>query len=228
MTSIRAICSMATRPLMLELAAAYGQESERTVALEAAGGVDVAKRVQAGESFDVVALASNAIDQLLRDGYLLPGTRVDVACSGVAIGVRAGAPRPDVATEDAVRRAVSNARTIGFSTGPSGVHLANLFARWGIAEAIEGRIVRAPPGVPVGRLIVDGEVDLGFQQLSELKFLPGIDVLGPLPPEIQLLTTFSAGAGATTTQPNAARSFLSFLSSPATADAKRRNGMAPP
>ena len=147
--------------------------------------------------------------------------------SGVAIAVRAGAPRPDVSTEAAVRQAVLAARSLSYSTGPSGVRLNRLFERWGIADAIKGRIVQAPPGVPVGSLVADGRVELGFQQLSELLNLPGIDVLGPLPPAIQIITTFSGGVTVTCQRPEAARAMLAYMASPAAAEAKRRQGMEP-
>ena len=119
------------------------------------------------------------------------------------------------------------ASSLGYSTGPSGVQLAKLFERWGIADAIKARIVQAPPGVPVGSLVADGKVELGFQQLSELMHLPGIDVLGPLPAPVQIITTFSAGLSATSTQPEAVQAMLDFMISPAAAEAKRRNGMEP-
>ena len=119
------------------------------------------------------------------------------------------------------------ARTVGYSTGPSGVKLARLFERWGIAEQIADRIVTAPPGVPVGALVAQGAVELGFQQLSELMNLEGITLLGPLPPEVQITTTFSAGIATTSSRPEAVRELLDFLASPATAEAKRRNGMDP-
>jgi molybdate transport system substrate-binding protein len=223
---IRIISSMATKQVLADLIALYQQARPDTVIeLESVGGVDAAKRVQAGEAFDIVALASNALDQLTADGKVVAGSQVDVVRSGVALAVRSGAPHPDIGSEAAVKQAVLAARTLGYSTGPSGVQLAKLFERWGIAEQIKGRIVTAPPGVPVGSLVAKGEVELGFQQLSELMSLEGIDVLGPLPAEIQIITTFSAGLASTSTQPEAVRALLAFLVSPATEPTKQRNGM---
>ncbi len=226
-TRITGISSMATRPILAELGAAYERESGIAVAIESVGGVDAAKRVQAGEAFDVVVLAANAIDQLAAAGRVLAGSKVDLVRSGVAIAVRAGAPQPDIGSEDAVRRAVRAARSISYSTGPSGVHLAKLFERWGIAGELEGRIVQAPPGVPVGALVARGEVELGFQQLSELLPLEGIAVIGPLPPAIQIVTSFSAGVCASSAQPEAVRALLAFMNLPQAAETKRRHGMEP-
>ena len=213
---------MATRQVLAELVAGWG----KPVSIESVGGVDAAKRVQAGECFDVVVLASTAIDKLIADGHLQPG-RVDVVRSGVAVAVRAGASRPDIATEEALRQAVLAARSVSYSTGPSGVHLAKLFERWGIAAEIKDRVVEAPPGVPVGSLVAQGEVELGFQQLSELMHLQGIEVLGPLPAAVQVLTTFSAGVGVRSTQSKTARDFLAYLASAEATEAKRRHGMEP-
>ena len=224
---ITGISSMATRQVLAELAGAYWQRADVEVAFESVGGVDAAKRVQAGEPFDVVVLAADAIDQLVAAGRVVAGSRTDLVRSGVAIAVRSGAPRPDIGSEAALRRAVLSARTLGCSTGPSGAALAKLFGRWGIAGAVRDRTVLAPPGVPVGQLVANGEVELGFQQLSELMPLRGIDVLGPMPPGIEIVTTFSAGLCAASTQPEAVRALLAFMRSPATADAKRRHGMEP-
>ena len=224
---IRIVSSMATRQVLAELVALYQQTVDQPIETESVGGVDAAKRVRAGEAFDIVVLAANVIDDLMGAGRVVAGSRTDLVRSGVAIAVRAGAPRIDIGSEDAVRRAVAGAPSLSYSTGPSGVHLANLFERWGIADAIKDRIVQAPPGVPVGTLVADGKVALGFQQLSELIHLPGIDVLGPLPPAIQTVTTFAAGLASTSTQPDAVRALLRFMASPAAAGPKLANGMEP-
>lgn len=221
------ISSMATRALLTELLARYQQVAGTTVTIESVGGVDAAKRVQAGEGFDVVVLASDAIDRLLGSGHLRAGSRVDLAQSGVAVAVPVGADQPDISSEAAVRAAVLAAPTVGYSTGPSGVALIRLFERWGIADQVRARTVQAPPGVPVGALVARGEVALGFQQLSELLGVPGITLLGPLPPAIQINTTFSAALGLGSAQADAARALLSWLASPGTAAVKQRHGMAP-
>ncbi len=226
-TPLTGISSMATRQLLSELASDYQQRSGQTVQIESVGGVDATKRVAAGEVFDVVVLASDAMDKLIAAGHVQADSRVDLVHSGVAVAVRAGAPLPDLSSEAAVRAAVLAAPRLSYSTGPSGVALAQLFERWGIADEIRPRIVTPPPGVPVGSLLAKGEVDLGFQQLSELIHLPGITVVGALPAAIQITTTFTAGLCSTATQPHAARALLAFLVSPEAHEAKRRQGMDP-
>ncbi len=226
-TEIKGISSMATRQVLAELVELYGRQCADRVAIESVGGVDAAKRVQAGEVFDVVILASDAIGKLAASGHVVPASQVDLVHSGVAVAVRAGAPVPDISSEDAVRRAVLAARSLSYSTGPSGVALAQLFERWGIAQEIAPRIVQAPPGVPVGTLVARGEVELGFQQLSELLHVSGITLVGPLPPAIQITTTFSGAIAANARQPDAARASLAFMAPPEAADAPRRQGRDP-
>jgi molybdate transport system substrate-binding protein len=223
---ITGISSMATRAVLAELARAFEQRCGCEVLIESVGGVDAAKRVQAGEPFDFVILASDAIDRLIASGQVV-GARVDLVRSPVAIAVRSGAPRLDVASEQAVRSTVLAAPRISYSTGPSGVHLARLFERWGIAQEIKQRIVQAPPGVPVGSLVARGDVQLGFQQLSELLHVEGIDVLGTLPDEIQYITLFSAGVCASSRQIANVRAMLEFMTSRDADDVKRRHGMEP-
>jgi molybdate transport system substrate-binding protein len=224
----RGISSMATRQLLADLLVDYHRHSGDSAQIESVGGVDAAKRVQAGEAFDFVVLAADAIDKLIAGGSVVAGSRVDLVRSGIAVAVQAGAPQPDIGSEDAVRRAVLAATSVGYSTGPSGVALQQLFERWGIAGEVKARTVQAPPGLPVGSLVARGEVALGFQQLSELMHLDGITVVGPLPDAIQIMTTFSAGICRASQQADAVRHMLDFMASPHAAATKRRNGMDVP
>jgi molybdate transport system substrate-binding protein len=216
---------MATREVLVELALQYQRISSQPVIAEAAGGVDVARRVQEGETMDVVVLAADAIEKLITTGRVLAGSRVDLVKSGVAVAVRAGARRPVIHTEEAVKHAVLAATTLSYSTGPSGVYLEKTFARWGILDDIRSRIVVPPPGIPVASMVADGRAELGFQQLSELMNRPGVDVIGPLPPAIQSVTTFSGGIATVCSRPNAARALLDYLASPSALEVKQRFGL---
>jgi molybdate transport system substrate-binding protein len=223
--TIKGISSMATRQLLTELVADYKKSAMIDITIESVGGVDAAKRVQSGEAFDVVILASDAIDKLIAAGHIDPTSKVNLVNSGVAVAIKKGAAQPDITSESAVKAAVLAAKTISYSTGPSGVALAKLFEHWGIEQEIAPHIVQAPPGVPVGSLVAKGEVELGFQQLSELIHLDGISIVGALPPEIQITTTFSAGVCTASTQADAVREMLAYMVSPAAIAAKLRQGM---
>jgi molybdate transport system substrate-binding protein len=224
---ITGISSMATRALLADVLDAWHRRGGADAGFESVGGVDAAQRVCDGESFDIVVLAADAIDQLQANGRVVGDSVTALARSSVAIAVRQGAARPAIDSEEALRGAVLSARHVGYSTGPSGVALQKLFARWGITEAIRGRLLQAPAGVPVGALLAHGDVELGFQQLSELMHLEGIDVLGPMPPGLEIVTTFSGAVCTTSTQPGAASTLLDFLRSPAADEARLRHGMQP-
>lgn len=226
-TAASGISSMATRPLLARLVADHARDTGCRVSITSVGGVDAARRVRDGEPFDFVVLASDAIERLAADGHVDAGSRVDVARSGIAVAVASGATRPDIGTEAALRDAILRAGRIGYSTGPSGTHLNRLFARWGIVDAIAPRIVQAPPGVPVGALIASGDVELGFQQLSELMHVPGIDVAGALPDPVQAVTVFAAALCSTARDRAAAARFLAYLASPQADRVKREHGMEP-
>lgn len=218
---------MATRLVLAELVDGFQQRTGIRAVIESVGGVDAAKRVQAGEAFDFVVLASDAIDKLVASGHVRAGSRLDFARSGIAVAVRADAPQPDISTEAALREAVRAAQSVSYSTGPSGVAVAKLFERWGMTQEIQSRLVQAPPGVPVGGLVARGEVALGFQQLSELMHLEGIAVLGPLPVAIQVTTTFGAGVCKGSLQAGAVQALLAYLRSADAAAALLSNGMSP-
>ena len=226
--ALNGISSMATRQVLADLSAAWQAQGGEPVQIESVGGVDAAQRVQSGdEAFDVVFLASGAIDKLQAAGRVLPGSKVDLMLSSTAVAVPAAAQQPDISTEDAVRAAVLAAPSIGYSTGPSGVALQKLFERWGIADEIKPRIVQARSGVPVGSLVASGEVALGFQQLSELIHVAGIQIVGSLPSAIAIDTVFSAGVVTGSANAEAVQRLLAFMASPEAAAAKRRQGMEP-
>ena len=216
------ISSMATKALLADLAAAFERQHGVAVTIESVGGVDAARRVMAGEAFDIVVLAADAIAKLAEAGRVTAAT--PLVRSEVAIAVKRGAARPDVGSEEALKRAVLGATTIGYSTGPSGTALAKLFERWGIAETIGPRIVTPPPGTPVGALVARGEIELGFQQRSEMMSLPGIDVIGPMPPQVPIVTVFTGALGARSAR---AAGLLAFLASREAHDTIRRHGMEP-
>ena len=226
---LRGISSMATKALLSDLTQAYFARTGILVQIDSVGGVDAAKRVQAGEVFDMVLLASDAIERLIAAGHVIAGSRQDWVRSPVAVAVQAGAERPDLSHEAAVKAAVLASPTVSYSTGPSGVYLEQLFARWGIADQVQARLVVPPPGTPVGALVAQGQAALGFQQLSELIALPGIDVLGTLPEDVAFITTFSSGVASViahdTARVAAVKAFLLFLASVDVEDVKRKQGM---
>ncbi|WP_321938537.1 substrate-binding domain-containing protein [Paraburkholderia sp. J8-2] len=224
--ALAGVGSMATRLLLANLAEQYVRETGQQLTVAAIGGVDAARRVQAGEAFDFAVLASAAIDRLAAGGHLI-GARTDVVRSGMAAAVATGVAHPDIGTQAALRETMLRAARIGYSTGPSGKHLLGLLERWGVAEVLAPRLVLAQPGVPVASLIASGEVEIGFQQLSELKDVQGVDVVGPLPAGAQLVTVFSAAICAVSRKQRAAAEFLAFLGSERAEAAKRAFGMEP-
>lgn len=221
---IRLLSSMAPRALLKELSERYYATSRQAILCEAAGGVDVARRVRAAEPVDLVVAARNTIEELAREGHLRNEIS-DIAQSGIAVAVKSTAPAPDVSTVDLVRTAVIEAPSISYSTGPSGVYLEECFRSWGILDALQARIVVPPPGVPVASLLATGTAALGFQQLSELVGVPGIKVVGPLPKEIQLLTVFAGAMTRSGTHGEIAKRFLEFMISPELDDVRRQFGM---
>jgi len=215
---------MATRHILADLAADYEARHGTHVEIRSMGGVEAAKSVRAGEATDIVVLASKVMATLEAEGHLAKGATRDFARSEIGVAVRKGSALPSVASEQAVKQAMLNARRLCYSTGPSGDHLKALCEKWGVSSA---RVLIAPPGVPVATLVANGDADLGFQQLSELTGQQGIEVVGTLPPEIQAVTVFSAGISIASRDPEVARAFVTYLASAATDDEKRRHGMLP-
>ena len=190
-----------------------------------AGTVDVVKRVNAGEAFDAVILASNNLQDLIDSGKLMAGSRSDVASSKVGVAVKAGAPKPDVSSVDALKKALAAAKSVGISQGPSGVYLNQLFEKMGILAALKPKLRIPPPGTNMGEVIAKGEAEIGFQQVSELIHYPGIAFLGPIPAELQKVTVFSGAVHPQSREPDTALAFLRFLSAPEHAALLKKHGM---
>jgi molybdate transport system substrate-binding protein len=226
--AIAGLSSMATRHILDALSQSYEASTGVPVRIKAMGGVEAARLVREGEETDIVVLASGAMAKLEAEGLIVAGSVKGFARSGMAVAVRAGTPHPDINDEAAVRKAVSNAAKVAYSTGPSGDHLLKLCESWGLSPDDGDRLVKAPPGVPVGSLVAQGKADLGFQQLSELIHEAGIDVVGPLPPEIQSETLFAAGISATSSQKEQVAALITYLRSEPSDEVKRAQGMEPP
>ena len=187
----------------------------------------IPNRLQHGESADVVILASSALEELMKNHKVISGTRVDLARSVIAMAVRAGAPKPDISTLEGLKRTLLAAKSIAYSDSTSGVYLSTeLFQRLGIADAIQSKCMRVDIGM-VGTVVARGDAEIGFQQLSELLPIAGIDIVGPIPSEIQKMTLYSGGIAVHSKQLAIAKEFLLFLASPEAAAAIKKSGMQP-
>jgi molybdate transport system substrate-binding protein len=224
---IKVMALAAVKEAYLELVPQFEQSSKHKVVTIWSGTADMMKRLKAGETVDLVIMAANSLDELTQLGKIVPGTRVDLAKSRVGVAVRAGTPKPDISSGDAVKRALLSAKSIGYSTGTSGVYLDGLFQRMGIADQLKPKLKQPPSGASVGEMIARGEVEIGFQQISELIHVAGIDFLGPLPPDIQQISVFSSGIHTGATEPGAARELVRFLTSPAAVTVMKKNGLEP-
>lgn len=232
---MRAISSMATRQVLADLATAAADRGLPLVEIESVGGVDAAQRVAGGEQLDLVFLAADALDRLSGDGHVDAATVTPLMLSRVAVAVPSGTPspaaRPDTAAfADArgVREALRAAARIGYSTGPSGTALVRTIDDWGLTGQVGDRLVQARPGIPVARLLADGQVDLGFQQLSELVGQPGVRILGVLSSDCAIETVFSGAVATTSSDPRRARDVLAFFASDSTASIKTEHAFSPP
>lgn len=188
--------------------------------------VDMLRRLDGGEVVDLILLTGETIDQLTAKGIVAAGTRTDIVKSRVGMAVRAGAPKPDIRSAEAFRQSMLAARSIAYSFGPSGVYVAELFQRLGIAQQLGAR-ARQVKGVPIGELVANGQAEIGFQQVSELLPVPGIDVIRELPPGIEKVEIFSTGLHRRSTQPQAACEFVTHLLSADAVPVLRRTGLEP-
>ena len=226
MAEFTVMASAAFKEAYLELVPEFERATGHRVATIWTPSAQMMSRLKGGEIVDLVILAADAIDELIELGKLAAGSRVDLARSGVAAAVRAGAPRPDISSGEALKRAVLAAKSLVYSHGPSGVYLAGLFERMGIAEQLKPK-VKLVQGEPAGAVVARGEAEIGFQQMSELLPVPGIDIVGPLSADVQRITVFSIGLHVSAKAPDAARALVKFMTAPAAAPVIRRKGMEP-
>ena len=225
---IRILSTLAVMGAMRELAAVYEAETGTKVEADFAPTVALLEKLRAGAAGDIAILTAQGIDGMIAEGRMLPGSRTDIALSFVGIAVRAGMPKPDISTVEAFRATILNARSVAYSRiGASGIFFAGLLDRLGIAEAVNAKALIVATGFTAERL-VSGEADLAVQQISELLVVPGIEVVGPLPPGIQTVATFSGGVMTASQQPDRARDLLRFLSAPEVAPVLERSGLRQP
>lgn len=223
---IKVMASAAIKEAYLELVPQFERASGHKVATEWVPTVDILSRIKGGDTVDLVIMVSTSIDDLIKLGKLAAGSRVDLVKSGVGVAVRAGAPRPDISSAESLKRALLAAKSITYSTGPSGVYLVGLFQRMGIADELKPKIKQVK-GEPIGAVVARGDAEIGFQQISELLPVAGIDFVGPLPAEIQQTSVFAAGVHSAAKEPDAARALVKFIIAPAAVPVIRKRGLEP-
>jgi molybdate transport system substrate-binding protein len=224
---IKVLSTQATEEAYKELAPQFEKASGHKVTTIFTGTLGVMKRLSDGESYDLLIMSRQSIDELAQAGKVVAGSRTDIAKSGVGVAVGKGKPKPDISTVDALKKTLLAAKSIGYSTGPSGIYVVTMFQKMGIADEIKSKLKQTPTGVFVGSIIASGEAEIGFQQVSELSFFPGIDYVGPIPAEVQLITVFSAGIPAGTKQADAAKALVSFITAPAAAAIFKKHALDP-
>ncbi|MEU3607053.1 substrate-binding domain-containing protein [Streptomyces sp. NPDC035033] len=226
--NIVGLSSMATRPLLADLSEHIRHTHKLPVHFDSAGGVEIARRVREGAEADLLVLADGALAELEKEGHILRGTSRPLWISQVVAAVAEGATAPALDSEADLRTALTSAKGIAYSTGPSGTALIALITRLGLADTLSDRLVQAPPGVPAGSLLVAGRADLAFQQHSELMDLAGVTIVGPLPGDTSISSTFSGAVLGTSSQPGRAGEVLDLLGSDAASKAARSRGMRAP
>ena len=224
---IKVMASIAIKDAYLELVPAFEKSSGHKVTTIWAGTVDIMKRIGDGEAVDLVIASAPSIEGLTAQGRIVPGSALPLARSGIGVAVKAGARKPDISSGDALKRTLLAAKSIGYSTGPSGVYIAELTRKMGIADAIKPKVVVVGPGLAVGDFIVRGEAEIGFQQVSEILAVKGVDLVGPLSPDVQLITVFPAGLATSATSPEAARALVTFLRTDEAGAVFAHTGMQP-
>ncbi len=224
---IKVLSTQATEEAYKELVPQFEKASGHMVTTVFTGTLDALKRLSNGETYDLLIMARQQIDELSQSGKVVAGSRTDIAKSGVGVAVGKGKPKPDISTVDALKKTLLAAKSIGYSTGPSGIYVVSMFQKMGVADEIKSKLKQTPTGVFVGSIVASGEVEIGFQQVSELSNFPGVDYVGPLPEAVQRYTVFASGIIAGAKEAAAAKALVIFLTAPAAAQAFKKQGMEP-
>jgi molybdate transport system substrate-binding protein len=184
-------------------------------------------RLERGEPADVLIMMGYALGDLAKNGKVIPDSRVDLVKSRIGVAVRTGAPKPDISSADTLKRALLAAKSVAYSDSASGVYVSSeMFKKLGIENEMKDK-ARMIPATPVGEIVAHGDAEIGFQQISELKPVPGIDIVGPLPADLQKITVFSAGIATASKEPEAGKALIKFLTSPAAAVETTKSGLDP-
>jgi molybdate transport system substrate-binding protein len=184
-------------------------------------------RLDRGEPADVLIMMGYALGDLAKSGKVIPDSRVDLVKSRIGVAVRTGAPKPDISSADTLKRALLAAKSVAYSDSASGVYVSSeMFKKLGIENEMKDK-ARMIPATPVGEIVAHGDAEIGFQQISELKPVPGIDIVGPLPADLQKITVFSAGIATASKEPEAGNALIKFLTSPAAAVEITKSGLDP-
>jgi molybdate transport system substrate-binding protein len=206
------LCTNGLKTVMLDLAPAFERTSGTKLAITWGSAAGLVKELEAGAAADLVILTAEAIDDLIKRGKVVAGSRVDLARSGIGIAVRKGASKPDIGSPDALKQTLLAAKSVAHSkTGMSGIYFPTVLARLGITDAMKSKIVMPEPGTPVGDVVAKGGAEIGVQQISELLPVAGVEVVGPLPATLQKITTFSAGIPSAAKEPDAAKALVTFV-----------------
>jgi molybdate transport system substrate-binding protein len=224
---IKVLASGATKEVIDEVIPEFEKASGHKVTVIFTGAAKIKERIAAGEVYDVVIVGGPVVDAFIQQGRVVPGSRTDLMKSGVGVAVRAGGAKPDIRSSEALKRTVLAAKSIGYSSGPSGDYVITLVQRMGIADQVKPKMKQVPSGARISTMIESGEVEIGFQQISELIHEKGINYLGPLPAEIQKITVFSAGLHTDANEPQAAKALVKALRSPDAATVIKAHGMEP-
>ena len=227
-SEVKVLASTAIKTALEVLAPQFETAANHKLFIVYGASARLQPEIEKGEAFDLAILSTAVTDALIKQGKLVAATRVDIARSGAGVAVRKGAPKPDISTTESFKQALLNAKSLGYSeAGASGQFLMAMFQRLGIAQEMRPKLKLARPNQPSLQALADGEIDIGIPQISEALVFPGVDLVGPLPPDVQVYTVLPAAVATNAENPDAAKALLEFLATPAAISVLRAKGLEP-